>query len=88
MSSRSNGVMYCVLSSWIRSCVIASPAVSIALTSAWLTDELGILAEALLGEARRLERVRAGAREEVVELRRLGRERQPHCGAMLPVNGR
>ena len=41
MSSRSNGVMYCVFSSWIRSCVIWSPVVSIALTSACVTDEFG-----------------------------------------------
>ncbi len=41
MSSRSNGVTYCVFSSCIRSRVIWSPAVSIALTSAWLTDEFG-----------------------------------------------
>ena len=41
MSSRSKGVMYCVFRSCIRSCVIWSPAVSIAFTSAWLTDESG-----------------------------------------------
>ena len=41
MSSRSNGVTYCVFSSWMRSCVIPSPAFSIALTSACVTDEFG-----------------------------------------------
>ena len=41
MSSRSNGVTYCVFSSVISSRVISSPAVSIAFTSAWVTCELG-----------------------------------------------
>ena len=41
MSSRSNGVMYWVLSSWMRSCVIESPTLSAAFTSPWPTDEFG-----------------------------------------------
>ncbi len=41
MSSRSNGVTYWVFSSWIRSRVIWSPSVSIAFTSACVTDEFG-----------------------------------------------
>jgi hypothetical protein len=41
MSSRSKGVTYCVFRSWMRSWVIWSPSVSIAFTSAWLTEEFG-----------------------------------------------
>ena len=41
MSSRSNGVMYCVFRSWMSSRVIVSPSCSTAFTSAWLTETLG-----------------------------------------------
>src|SRR5436189_26531 len=41
MSSRSNGVTYCVLRSWIRSRVIRSPSCSASFTSACVTEELG-----------------------------------------------
>jgi hypothetical protein len=41
MSSRSNGVMYCVFSSVMRSRVSASPAVSTAFTCSCVTPELG-----------------------------------------------
>ncbi len=41
MSSRSNGVMYCVFRSWISSRVIVSPSCSAALTSAWVTEAFG-----------------------------------------------
>ena len=42
----------------ISSRVISSPAVSIDFTSAWVTEEFGVLAEARLGLPGRLERVR------------------------------
>src|SRR6187551_696575 len=41
MSSRSNGVRYCVLSSVMSSRVIPSPAVSAALTCSWVIPEFG-----------------------------------------------
>ena len=78
MSSRSNGVTYCVLSSVMSSRVIASPSVSSALTCSCVIARVRVLAEAALDEPRDLERVLAGLGEEVVELGRPRREREAH----------
>ena len=82
MSSRSNGVTYCVFSSVIRSRVISSPAVSVDFTSAWVTARVGVVAEAGLRLPGSLERVRSGTGEEVVELGGAGDEAQAH-GALF-----
>ena len=81
MSSRSNGVMYWVLSSVIRSRVMPSPAVSTALTRSCVTPEFGMLAEATLHEPGHFERVLARASEEDEELAGARCERDFHATA-------
>ena len=79
MSSRSNGVRYCVLSSGIRSCVIAVAHGLLRLHLLLRDARVAGLAEAPVHESCHLERVLGGPGEEDVELARLGG--QAHKGA-------
>ena len=69
MSSRSNGVTYCVFRRVMRSRVIASPSVSIGLDLLLGDARVRVLAEPPLDEARDLERVLARLAEEDVRTR-------------------
>src|SRR2546428_111767 len=77
MSSRSNGVTYCVLRSWMMSCVSWPPRCSLSPTPAWRADPPGDSAN-----RRPASRAAAGHRVD----RRSGRWNDAGCGED-PVDG-
>ena len=83
MSSRSNGVTYCVFSSVMSSRVIASPAVSSALHLLLRDARVRVLAEAALDEPRDLQGVLAGLAEEREELGGARGQADPHARGTL-----
>ena len=81
MSSRSNGVRYCVLSRRMRSRVTVSPCGLGGLDLLLRHPRVRVLAKSALDELRDRQRVLAGSAEELVELRRARCQRDLHVGS-------